>query len=128
MGIVLQFTEFKSPTNQEIKDNGDDIWKAIWEVNKDEEKKLRNLVFKGIQEYFKWFAEINIGSPDDLIPFVPSYDGGRIKLNGGQINGMNQNEAIEYMTHRRKDGSSDEEAGEFPAPRFGYKIGYTITY
>lgn len=119
VGIVLELANVEPI----LTDDAEKI-KEIKNKNKKEIDAAKDLIFRGLKEYFNWFSgESNI-SINDLVEFTPEYNSGRVQIDGGEIKGVEDMEAKQKMFFKkvRKDVDDTEKM------RIGFKVGYTIKY
>lgn len=121
VGIVLQLVNVQ-PILTDDSQKVDEIQRK----NKKELEKAKDLIFDGLKEYFKWFmggTNLNI---NDLVEFIPDYNGGKVQIKDGEILGVedidNKKKGFFHFVRRNEKVGDDEKL------RIGYKVGYTIKY
>lgn len=126
LGIVLQVNA--TPILVKDKDpekKKDENQKAI--------DKAKELILSGINKYFEWFAGSgsNTFGKDDLVEFIPDYNGGKVQIKDGEILGM-EPEYKERFVPTHTGGirwvEQEDDVNMDKKLRIGYKVGYTISY
>lgn len=122
VGIVLELHDAKENKLTDDKTKIDDQKKKNEQMAVDAKK----TILKGIQEYFKWFAGPDFArqiTENDLVKFIPDYNGGKVQLDGGEIVGLDIEKEMKRLKRQNKE--QDENAIN---TRIGFKVGYTINY
>ena len=124
VGIVLQ----TNATALKLTDNNKDQQEKIAKDNQKEILNAKELIFEGLKEYMKWFCGMGENlKEDDLVEFIPDYNGGKVQIKNGEILGMDKPEEIIGLYN----GNQAKITKDFDPEdklRIGYKIGYTINY
>lgn len=124
VGIVLQ----TNATALKLTDNNKDQQEKKAKENEKEILNAKKLIFEGLKEYMKWFCGMGENlKEDDLVEFIPEYNGGKVQIRKGEILGMDKPEEMKVGFDNRlhkitKDFDPEDKL------RIGYKIGYTINY
>jgi len=134
LGIVLEFTDFKTADISGIKEP-ERIIDKINEFNKSGIETLRKRAYEGIKEYFRWFSgekSFDGISEEDLMAFVPDYNGRAVKISKYVIQNMEPKAQVQYFTDRQdktdKNGNVTKGKSGTQKPRVGFKIGYNLFY
>lgn len=126
LGIVLQV----NATPILVKDKDPEEKKNENQKAIDNAKKL---ILSGINKYFEWFAGSgsNTFKEDDLVEFIPDYNGGKVQIKDGEILGM-EPEYKEHFVPNHAGGTKylekEDDVNMDKKLRIGYKVGYTISY
>lgn len=128
VGFVTQYLEFKNPSKDDIKKNGDDFNKAFLEINKEGLKHFQQKAFEVLKEYLKCFADVE-PKMEKMVDFIPDYYGGKVDSDvlikqspdrgmlvvGNKIADMDPDKMEQYLkAHSDKN-----------KPRLGFKFGFT---
>lgn len=116
-GIVMQVNDAKNKTKL---DADKDQVKQDEEARRKAVENAKKLILDGINEYFQWFAGANnVFTEDDLVEFIPDYNGSKVQIKNSQIIG------IDIKKEMKKRKIQDENELKY---RIGFKVGYTINY
>lgn len=134
LGIVLEFTDFKTADISGIKEP-EKIMERISEFNKEGLKLLRERSYEGIKEYFRWFSgekSFDGIGVDDIDTFIPDYNGRAVKISKYKIQNMELKAQVQYFTDRQdktdKSGNVTKGKSGTQKPRVGFKIGYNLIF